>query len=182
MNGRDFVTGATSSRRTSCVPACSTAASCGPTATAATLVSVDDATARAMAGVDRRSRRRFPRRRRADRARARARAAAAIQAAWNVPAGQPSSETIFDYLKKNPERDGRARRDRHDRRCRAGVARTFEASLPDSLHRARAARAARRGRGVGGRQADGLDRHAASVRRARRAGARRFGCPRIASA
>src|SRR6185436_3475025 len=36
--------------------------------------------------------------------RAAARAADAIQATWNVPAGQPSSETLYDYLKKNPER------------------------------------------------------------------------------
>jgi CO/xanthine dehydrogenase Mo-binding subunit len=36
--------------------------------------------------------------------RAAVRAAAAVQATWNVPAGQPSSETIYDYLKQNPER------------------------------------------------------------------------------
>jgi len=36
--------------------------------------------------------------------RAAARAAAAIQATWNVPAGQPSSDTVYDYLKKNVDR------------------------------------------------------------------------------
>jgi CO/xanthine dehydrogenase Mo-binding subunit len=35
------------------------------------------------------------------------RAAAAVKASWRVPAGQPSSETIFDYLKKNPDGEGR---------------------------------------------------------------------------
>jgi len=36
--------------------------------------------------------------------RAAARAATAVQARWNVPAGQPSSETIYAYLKQNVER------------------------------------------------------------------------------
>jgi isoquinoline 1-oxidoreductase len=68
-----------------------------------TLVSVDDAKTRTMTGVlvvrdgdflgvvaptDR----------------AAVRAASAIQATWNVPSGQPSAETIYDYLKKNPDR------------------------------------------------------------------------------
>jgi isoquinoline 1-oxidoreductase len=68
----------------------------------ARLVSVDDAQARAMAGVtvvrdgdfigvvapsDRVARR----------------AAGAILATWNVPAGQPSSDSIYKYLKANPE-------------------------------------------------------------------------------
>src|SRR5439155_21373656 len=68
-----------------------------------TLTAVDDAKARAMAGVivvrD------------ADflgviapTERAAVRAASAIQATWNVPAGQPSSDTIYEYLKKNPDR------------------------------------------------------------------------------
>jgi len=35
--------------------------------------------------------------------RAAARAAAAVQATWNVPPGQPSSETIYRYLKQNPD-------------------------------------------------------------------------------
>lgn len=68
-----------------------------------TLTAVDDAAARAMAGVtvvrdgdflavvapsDR----------------AAARAAAAIAATWNVPAGQPSSETVYEHFKAHPER------------------------------------------------------------------------------
>ena len=68
-----------------------------------TLVAVDDAKARGMMGVsvirdgdflgvvaptDR----------------AAVRAAAAVQATWNVPAGQPSSESIYDYLKQHVER------------------------------------------------------------------------------
>jgi CO/xanthine dehydrogenase Mo-binding subunit len=38
--------------------------------------------------------------------RAAKRAAAAVQATWKAPAGQPSSDTIFTYLKENPEREG----------------------------------------------------------------------------
>jgi isoquinoline 1-oxidoreductase len=37
--------------------------------------------------------------------RAAVRAAGAVQASWNVPAGQPSSETIYAYLKQNPDRN-----------------------------------------------------------------------------
>ena len=101
--------------------------------------------------------------------RAAARAAAAIQATWNVPAGQPSSET---HLRLSEEES-------RSTPCAAAIDTIADARrrrahvrsvVPDSLHRARAARAARRRRGVAGRQADGLDRHAASVRRAHRAG------------
>ena len=35
-------------------------------------------------------------------------ALATIKAKWNVPAGQPSNQTIFDYLKNTPEAGGRA--------------------------------------------------------------------------
>jgi nicotinate dehydrogenase subunit B len=59
--------------------------------------------------------------------RAAARAASAIQATWNVPAGQPSSETIYDYLKKNPDRAS-APAAVETIQMPAGVARTFEAS------------------------------------------------------
>ena len=42
--------------------------------------------------------------RRADRTRARPAPPRPIQATWNVPPGQPSSDTIYDYLKKTGER------------------------------------------------------------------------------
>jgi isoquinoline 1-oxidoreductase len=59
--------------------------------------------------------------------RAAARSAAAIQAVWNVPAGQPSSGTIYDYLKKNPDRASTpAAVDTIQ--MPAAVTRTFEAS------------------------------------------------------
>ena len=68
-----------------------------------TLTAVDDAKARAMTGVSVVRDGDFlgvvaPTERAA------VRAAAAVQATWNVPAGQPSSETIYDYLKQNVER------------------------------------------------------------------------------
>jgi nicotinate dehydrogenase subunit B len=68
-----------------------------------TLVSVDDAKARGMTGVTVIRDGDFlgvvaPTERAAGRA------VSAVQATWNVPAGQPSSETIYDYLKKNPDR------------------------------------------------------------------------------
>jgi isoquinoline 1-oxidoreductase len=90
-----------------------------------TLVSVDDAKARAMAGVtvvrdgdflgvvaptDR----------------AAARAASAVLATWTVPPGQPSSETVYDYFKKNPENPRPAAVDTIQ--MPAGVVRTFDAS------------------------------------------------------
>jgi CO/xanthine dehydrogenase Mo-binding subunit len=55
------------------------------------------------------------------------RAASAIQATWNVPAGQPSSETIYDYLKKTPDRTA-APAAVDTIQMPAGVARTFAAS------------------------------------------------------
>lgn len=68
----------------------------------ARLVSVDDAKARAMSGVTVVHDGAFigvvaPSERVA------VRAANAIAATWDVPAGQPSSETIYEYLKANPE-------------------------------------------------------------------------------
>ena len=103
MNGRDFVTGRISTRPTSSRPGMLYGRIVRPDGYGGTLVSVDDARARAMAGVTVVRDGDFlgvvaPTERAA------ARAAAAIQATWNVPAGQPSSETIYDYLKKNPER------------------------------------------------------------------------------
>jgi isoquinoline 1-oxidoreductase len=91
-----------------------------------TLVSVDDAKARAMPGV--------AVVRDADflgivapTGRAAARAASAIQATWKVPAGQPSSETIYEYLKKNPDR-GSTPAAVDAIQMPAGAVRTFEAS------------------------------------------------------
>jgi isoquinoline 1-oxidoreductase len=75
-----------------------------PDAYKATLIDVDDARARAMPGV-------MVVRDGdfigvvAPSERAAARAAAAVQARWRVPEGQPSSDTIYDYLKTHAERD-----------------------------------------------------------------------------
>jgi CO/xanthine dehydrogenase Mo-binding subunit len=59
--------------------------------------------------------------------RAAARAAVAVQATWTVPAGQPSSETIYDYLKKNPDRNPQPAAI-ETIAMPAGVVRTFDAS------------------------------------------------------
>lgn len=90
-----------------------------------TLVTVDDARARAMSGVTVVRDGDFlgvvaPGER------AVARAAAAIRTTWNVPAGQPSSESVYAYLKENPDRPVAAATEALA--MPAGVARTFEAS------------------------------------------------------
>src|SRR5262249_34406483 len=90
-----------------------------------TLASVDDAKARAMAGVTVVRDGDFlgvvaPTERAA------ARAAAAVQATWKVPPGQPSSETVYDYSKKNPENARPAATDTIQ--MPGGVVRPFEAS------------------------------------------------------
>lgn len=90
----------------------------------ATLVSVDDSRARSMPGVTVVRDDDFlgvvaPTEREA------ARAAAAVNANWKVPPGQPSSDTIYDYLKKNPESDHPAA---VAQAVPAGAARTFEAT------------------------------------------------------
>jgi isoquinoline 1-oxidoreductase len=69
----------------------------------ATLVRVDDAKARAMRGVTIVRDGDFlgvvaPTEREG------VRAAAAIEATWNVPADQPSANTVYDYFKQHPER------------------------------------------------------------------------------
>src|SRR5450759_1018311 len=91
-----------------------------------TLVSVDDARARAMPGVTVVRDGDFlgvvaPTERAA------ARAAGAVQATWRVPEGQPSSDTIYDYLKKNPDR-GSTTPAVEALSMPASVVRTFEAS------------------------------------------------------
>ena len=58
--------------------------------------------------------------------RALSRAESAIQATWNVPAGQPSSDTVYEYLKKNVERPVPAAIAALS--MPAGVVRTFDAS------------------------------------------------------
>ena len=55
------------------------------------------------------------------------RAVAAVNATWNVPPGQPDSKTIFDYLKKNPDR-GATQPAIEAVAMPPGVVRTFEAS------------------------------------------------------
>jgi CO/xanthine dehydrogenase Mo-binding subunit len=103
VNGRDFVTGRHQFVPDITRPGMLYGRIVRPDGYGGTLTAVDDAKARAMAGVivvrD------------ADflgvvapSERVAARAAAAIQTTWSVPAGQPSSETLYDYLKKNPDR------------------------------------------------------------------------------
>ncbi|HEX4566133.1 MAG TPA: molybdopterin cofactor-binding domain-containing protein [Vicinamibacterales bacterium] len=58
--------------------------------------------------------------------RAAARAANAIQARWNLQPGQPSSDTVYDYFKKNPE--GRTQTPAVESIQIPSGARTFEAS------------------------------------------------------
>ena len=126
VDGRDFVTGRHQYTPDLVRPGMLYGRIVRPDGYGGTLVSVDDAKARAMAGVVVVRDGDFlgvvaPTERAA------ARAAAAIQAAWNVPPGQPSSETIYDYLKKNPDRTSTpAAIDTIQ--MPAGVARTFLAS------------------------------------------------------
>jgi isoquinoline 1-oxidoreductase len=126
VDGRDFVTGRHQYTPDVVRPGMLYGRVVRPEGYGATLVSVDDATARAMPGVTVVRDGDFlgvvaPTERAA------ARAAAAIQAAWNVAAGQPSSETIYDYLKKNPDRAS-APAAVDTIQMPAAVARTFEAS------------------------------------------------------
>ncbi|HYT76768.1 MAG TPA: molybdopterin cofactor-binding domain-containing protein [Vicinamibacterales bacterium] len=103
IGGREFVTGAHQYTPDVARPGLVYGRVIHPDGFGGTLVSVDDARARTMSGVtvvrdgdflgvvaptDR----------------AATRAAGAVQTTWNVPAGQPSSDTIYEYLKKNPER------------------------------------------------------------------------------
>jgi CO/xanthine dehydrogenase Mo-binding subunit len=96
-----------------------------PDAYGATLLSVDDSRARAMAGVTVVRDGDFlgvvaPTERAA------VRAAAEVRATWRAPEGQPSSETLFDYLKAHP--DGRDNPAAVANPMPASVTRTFEAS------------------------------------------------------
>lgn len=124
VDGRDFVTGKHEYTPDIKRPNLLYGRIIRPDGYGATLVSVDDSRARAMPGVtvvrdgdflgvvaptDREA----------------ARAAAAIDATWNVPPGQPSSDTIYDYLKSHPESDHPAA---VAQAVAAGAARTFEAT------------------------------------------------------
>jgi len=126
VNGRDFVTGRHHYTPDMVRPGMLHGRIVRPDGYGGTLVGVDDGPARAMAGVTVVRDGNFlgvvaPS------ARAAARAAAAIRATWNVPAGQPSSETIYDYLKKNPDR-GSTPAAVDTIQMPAGVVRIFEAS------------------------------------------------------
>jgi CO/xanthine dehydrogenase Mo-binding subunit len=97
-----------------------------PEAIGATLQAVDDSRARAMTGVSVVRDGDFlgvvaPTEREA------VRAAGAVQARWNVPSGLPNSDTIYDYLKKNPDR-GDQTPAIDAIRVPANAAHTFEAS------------------------------------------------------
>ena len=124
VDGRDFVTGKHEYTPDIKRPNLVYGRIIRPDGYGATLVSVDDSRARAMPGVTVVREGDFlgvvaPTDREA------ARAAAAIETTWNVPPGQPSSETIYDYLKSHPESDHPAA---VAQTVPAGAARTFEAS------------------------------------------------------
>ena len=138
---------------------------------------------------DRRPRRRLRRRRRARRATPPTRRSGRHQAPSGRPTPQPSGEELFEYLQEPAGPRSGAAAAAVARRRGLGRGRAWprpttklERDLHDRLHRPRAAGAAGRGGGVGGRQADRLDRHAAAVRRARRAGRGLPACRRTRSA
>jgi isoquinoline 1-oxidoreductase len=103
VDGRDFVTGRHQYSPDISRPGMLYGRIVRPDGYGAELVSIDDRRARAISGVQVVRDGDFigvvaRTERDADRA------AAAVQARWQVPAGQPSSTTIYDYLKANPER------------------------------------------------------------------------------
>jgi isoquinoline 1-oxidoreductase len=103
VDGRDFVTGRHRYTPDIEQPGLVYGRVIRPEAYGATLTAVDDAKARAMRGVAVVRDGDFlgvvaPTERDA------ARAAALVQPTWRVESGQPSSETVYDYFKKNPER------------------------------------------------------------------------------
>ncbi|HEX6464035.1 MAG TPA: molybdopterin cofactor-binding domain-containing protein, partial [Vicinamibacterales bacterium] len=103
VDGRDFVTGRHQYTPDIALPGLVFGRIVRPDAFGASLASVDDARARSLPGVSVVRDGDFlgvvaPTERSA------VRAAAAVQARWNVPSGQPSSENVYEYLKKNPER------------------------------------------------------------------------------
>ena len=159
-----------------------------PAAVGATLASLDTSAASAIAGVGRRARRRLRRRRGAERRRGARARWRAMKPQWTP---KPRHAAVVGDGLRAPQAHGTARRGRDRAAERAAAAQPFvqgnvesaiaaaehklERTLHGRLHRARAARAARGGRAVEGdgpAKAHRLDRHAAAVRRARRAGAR----------
>jgi isoquinoline 1-oxidoreductase len=124
VDGRDFVTGRHEYAPDIIRPGLVYGRLVRPERYGATLVAVDDAKARAVRGVSVVRDGDFlgvvaPTERDA------ARAAALMQPTWKVESGQPSSETVYDYFKKNAERPQPAAVDTIQ--IPAG-ARTFEAS------------------------------------------------------
>jgi isoquinoline 1-oxidoreductase len=102
-DGRDFVTGRHDYAPDIKRPGLVYGRIIRPDGYGATLASVNDTKARGMAGVSIVRDGDFlgvvaPTEREA------VRAASSVQAAWKVPEGQPSSETVYDYFRKNPER------------------------------------------------------------------------------
>ena len=109
-------------------------------------------------------------------------AAAAVKADWSIPTDLPTSSSDLRAPEEDRHRRRRTRRHANRRgrccgRSRAGCA-DVRRELPDSLHRARAARTAIGGRRVDRRQADGLDRHAAALRRSRPSSPKRSEFPK----
>jgi CO/xanthine dehydrogenase Mo-binding subunit len=103
VDGRDFVTGRHQYTPDISRPGLLYGRIVRPDGFGGTLTSVDDVRAKAMPGVTVVRDGDFlgvvaPTERAA------LRAMNAVQATWNVPPGQPSSDTIYDYLKKNAER------------------------------------------------------------------------------
>jgi CO/xanthine dehydrogenase Mo-binding subunit len=126
VGGRDFVTGRHQYTPDVVRPGMLYGRLVRPDGYGGTLLSVDDTRARAMPGVTVVRDGDFlgvvaPTERAA------VRAAAAVRATWNVPEGQPSSETIYDHLKKTGERTTNPPAI-EALAFPAGVARTFEAS------------------------------------------------------
>ena len=129
----------------------------------------------------RRPRRRVPRCRRANRARGARAPRPSLKVEWSSGARAARHDDRLRAFEDDRAPPGRWRRPgrrraaarRRRRRARGRRAR-LRGELSHSLHRARAARAAR-GRGrMDRRQGHGLDRHAAAVRRARRSRGRVF--------
>ncbi len=173
INGRDFVTGKHQYAPDIVRPNMLIGRVVRPAALGATLQSVDDARARAMAGVTVVRDGEFigvtaPNERAAKAA------AAAIVADWKLPTGLPDSDTIFDHLEKTATAagggggrgagGGGGAGDVAGARGRLGE--SVHREISDSVHRARAARAAGGRCRMDRRQVDGVDRHAAAVRRA----------------
>ena len=141
VDGRDFVTGRHEYTPDVTRPGHrSTAGSSVPRATARRSPSVDDAKARAMARRDRRPRRRLPRRGGADRARRRARGGGDPGRPGRCPRDSPRPRPSTTTSRRTPSARSPAAVDTIQ--MPAGVAHV-RGVLSHSLHRARAARAAR---------------------------------------